>query len=286
MKIEKAVITAAAANQRVLPLQTVIDRDGTEKSVLTVLIEEVLSAGIEDICVVVWPGDEARYESAAGQHARRLNFVAQNEARGYGHAIYCAREFTGPDPFLHLVGDHLYVSNGDSTCARNIVELARTESCAVSAVQVTRESHLSRFGAVGGRRIPSRQGLYRVETVVEKPTPTEAEQKLMIPGVRAGYYLCFYGMHVLTPTVMTILGQTLASEGRASLSAALKDLSSREQYLAAEQTDRRFDIGDRYGLLLAQFALALNGRDRDEILTNIVDLLAARDIASASGVRQ
>ena len=58
--------------------------------------------------------------------------------------------------------------------------------------------------------MPGRSGLYRVETVIEKPTPTEAEQRLMVPGLRAGYYLCFFGIHVLTPTVMDILGRMLA----------------------------------------------------------------------------
>ena len=57
-------------------------------------------------------------------------------------------------------------------------------------VQPTRESLLTRFGAVAGRRMAGRPGVYRVETVIEKPTPTEAEQRLMVPGIRAGYYLC------------------------------------------------------------------------------------------------
>ena len=74
-------------------------------------------------------------------------------------------------------------------------------------MQATRESLLPYFGAVGGRRLPGGQDLYRVETVIEKPTPTEAEQHLVVPGLRAGHYLCFFGMHVLTPAVMEILGR-------------------------------------------------------------------------------
>ncbi|MCB0153024.1 MAG: UTP--glucose-1-phosphate uridylyltransferase, partial [Caldilineaceae bacterium] len=75
MKIKKAVITAAGRRQRTLPLQTLIDRDGVEKSVLTILIEEVLAAGIDEIGVVVRPGDEQAYMQVAGAHARRLHFV-------------------------------------------------------------------------------------------------------------------------------------------------------------------------------------------------------------------
>lgn len=117
MKITKAVITAASRKQRALPLQTLIDSDGAEKSVLTILVEEALRAGIEEIGVVVCPGDEAPYAEAAGSYSNRLRFVHQAEPRGYGHAIYCARPFTGEAAFLHLVGDHLYVGAPGVSCA-------------------------------------------------------------------------------------------------------------------------------------------------------------------------
>jgi UTP--glucose-1-phosphate uridylyltransferase len=276
LKIKKAVITAAGQNQRVLPLQTLIDRDGQEKSVLCILVEQALTASVDEVCVVVWPGDEARYAQAAGKHAGRLRFIAQPQPLGYAHAVWCARDFTGTEPFLHLVGDHLYVSGTAKGCAQRLVELAEAESCAVSAVQSTRETLLPRFGTAGGRRMPGRQGVYRVETVIEKPTPTEAEQRLMVAGMRAGYYLCFFGMHVLTPTVMDYLGRNPAS-----LSTALDELARHEQYLALEEPDRRYDIGARYGLLNAQLALALAGRDRAEVLAQVLELLATREMSAA-----
>ncbi len=210
MRIRKAVITAAGQSQRALPLQTLIDRDGQEKPVICILIEQALAAGVEEICVVVWPGDEGRYAQAAGRHAASVRFIAQPAPTGYGQAILCAREFTGWDPFLHMVGDHLYVTTGARLSAQRLVELAAAEECAVSGVQATRESLLPRFGTVAGRRVSGRSDLYRVETVIEKPTPTEAEQRLMVPGIRAGYYLCFFGIHVLTPAVMELLGERRA----------------------------------------------------------------------------
>ena len=87
MRIKKAVITAAGQSQRALPLQTLIDRDGQEKAVLCILIEQALAANVEEICVVVWPGDEARYADAAGRHASAVHFVPQFEPKGYGNAI-------------------------------------------------------------------------------------------------------------------------------------------------------------------------------------------------------
>jgi UTP--glucose-1-phosphate uridylyltransferase len=279
MNIRRAVITAAGRNQRTLPVQAVIDRDGTEKSVLGILVEEALSAGVEEIAVVVSPGDEVPYSKVVGDHGGRLRFIPQDQPLGYGHAVFCAREFTGDSPFLHLVGDHLSISSSEKSCARQLVETALAEDCAVSAVQATRENLLPYFGAVGGRRVPGRNDLYVIDTVIEKPTPTEAELRLIVPGLRAGHYLCFFGMHVLTPAVMEILAQRVSEaggHGGVTLSRALATLAAREKYLALEERARRYDVGVKYGLLTAQLALALSGRDREEVLAHLVELLAQR----------
>ena len=277
MDIKKAIITAAGKSQATLPLQTLVDRDGSQKTALIIIVEEVLKAGIEEICVVVRPGDQAAYRNAVGPHADRVQFVEQSKPLGYGHAVYCAREFADGGPFLHLVGDHLYVSRDLKNCAQQLVEIAQAESCAVSAVQATHESKLPFYGVVGGKLVPARQGLYEIECVVEKPTPTEAEQKLIVPGLRAGRYLCFFGMHVLTPTVMQILGEMIAgATSGVHLTEALNRLAGRERYLASELHGRRYDIGVKYGLLTAQLALALEGKGRDEVLSNLVELLASR----------
>jgi UTP--glucose-1-phosphate uridylyltransferase len=279
MDIKKAIITAAGQSQRTLPLQSLVDRDGATKTALAILIEEVLQAGLEEICVVVGPGDQAAFATAAGSHASRLRFVEQSKPLGYGHAVYCARDFVEHQSFLLLVGDHLYVSGSQKRCAQQLAEISAAENCAVSAVQATHESKLPYYGTVGGRLVPGKLRLYQVQEVLEKPTPTEAEQKLIVPGLRAGHYLCFFGMHVLTPTVMEILAEEVAradNKGGVHLTTALAKLASRERYLASELQGRRYDIGVKYGLLLAQLALALDGRNRDEVLTSLVELLANR----------
>lgn len=279
MDIKRAVITAAGKSQRTLPLHTLVDRDGQTKTALAIIVEEILQAGIEEIALVVCPGDQAAYQAAAGSHAKRLKFLEQTEPLGYGHAVWSARSFTGNQPFLLLVGDHLYVSGAAKRCAQQLVEIASAEKCAVSAVQATHESKLPFYGAVGGKRIPNQPRLYLVDSVLEKPTPTEAEQRLLVAGLRAGHYLCFFGMHVLTPAVMALLDQQLAAaagKGRVQLSDALSSLAARERYLAFEVQGRRYDIGARYGLLTAQLALALDGQDREEVLSGLVELLAAK----------
>jgi UTP--glucose-1-phosphate uridylyltransferase len=281
VEIKKAIITAAGKSQRTLPLQTLVDRDGVTKTALRIIIEEILSAGIDEICVVVSPGDQDAYASAAGGHGGRLQFVEQKTPLGYGHAVFCAREFVGGKPFLLLVGDHLYVSGGEKRSAQQLVERAAAENCSVSAVQATHESKLPFYGAVGGHLVTARKGLYEVSLVIEKPTPTEAEQKLIVPGLRAGHYLCFFGMHALTPAVMDLLEEDASAPGPrgVQLTAALSRLAKRERYLACELHGRRYDIGLKYGLLTAQLALALDGQDRVEVLSGLVDLLARKGIA-------
>jgi len=281
VNIQKAVITAAGRSQRALPIQMLVDRDGVDKSVLCILVQEALSAGVDEIAVVVTPGDEERYAQTVDSQPGRLRFIAQEQPLGYGHAVYCAREFVGTAPFLHLVGDHLPLSQDDQTCARQLVQVAQAEECAVSAVQATRESLLPYYGAVGGRRVPGRKDLYAIETVLEKPTPTEAELRLIVPGLRAGYYLCFFGLHVLTPTVMDILAQQVEQadgRGGVTLSGALAELAAREKYLALEERAWRYDVGVKYGLLTAQLALALSGQDRELVLARMLEVVAQRDL--------
>lgn len=287
MRIKKAVITAASPSQRSLPMQRLIDRDGSERSILAILLGEAVQAGAEEICVVICPGDAGTYASIAGEHSGRVRLVEQKEPRGYGHAVYSAREFTAGEPFLHLVGDHLYIGRASDGCAARLVAVAEAESSAVSGVQPTREGQLTHFGAIGGQLVPGSESLYKVETVLEKPTPTEAEQKIIVPGLRAGHYLCFFGIHALTPTVMDILADLLArrTSGSVTLSDALSELARRERYLALEMKDRRYDLGARYGLLTAQMALALEGKDREEVLSQLVELLALREAGSAGSGR-
>jgi UTP--glucose-1-phosphate uridylyltransferase len=278
VRVTKAVITAAGPGQRALPLQRLVDRDGEPKSVLRIIVEEALSAGVEEICVVVGSGDDAAYAAAAAGVANQLRFVVQAQPRGYGHAVLCAAPFVGAAPFLHLVGDHLYVSKGAQRCAHQLVAVATSEACSVSAVQPSRESLLPFYGTIGGRRLPGKHDLYGIELVREKPTPTEAEQQLMVPGLRVGHYLCFFGMHVLSPTVMEILARHAAQhpDQTLQLSPALDELARHERYLALANIGRRYDVGGKYGLLTAQLALALDGEDRAEVLAQLVELLALR----------
>jgi UTP--glucose-1-phosphate uridylyltransferase len=308
MKVRRAVITAAARGERLYPVADtiqkamlpVVDLDGLHKPVIQIIAEEAFSSGIEELCVVCAPGDGERYISAfaslrdnlvksykgsdwATQQAdkidyllSRLQFAEQAEALGYGHAVYCARDFVQDEPFLLLLGDYLYVSAvAGQRCAAQLVALATQQYCSVSAVNPTIEHQIGRYGTLTGKHVPAQQGVYEIEKIIEKPSLSTAELELQTSGLRAGYYLCFFGMHVLTPTIFNILERHQSQgTGNLLLTPALQELAETEKYLALEVKGTRYDLSRRHGLLRAQLALGLAGEAHDETLTTMVELLA------------
>ncbi|PTY08119.1 UTP--glucose-1-phosphate uridylyltransferase [Opitutaceae bacterium EW11] len=274
--IKKAIITAAGPSQRRLPLQSLTDRHGESKPAIAIILEEMLAAGLEKVGLVVSPADRSAYESVLAPFANALTFLVQSAPNGYGDAVLCGRQFVGSDPFLLQVSDHLYVSGAEKSCTRQLLDMAEAEDCAVSAVQATHESLLRFYGTVAGTLLSGRKGLYQIDNVIEKPTPTVAEQQCVVPGLRSGHYLCFFGMHVLTPTVFQLLSDdAVANPGaKIGLSPALARLASREKYLAAELSGRRSDLEAHFGVLRAQIALALNGSAREDMLALLAEELA------------
>lgn len=287
MKITKALITAAGPDQRKLPLQTLIDRDRTKKTVLEILINEIRTAGIHEIGIVIQPEDEKSFEQALGLTVNDgIHFIHQPKNKpGYGHALLSGASFLNNEPFLHLVGDHLYVSRQGENIASQLIKMAEKHNCPVSAVQPTRENLIGNYGTVKAIRLQGEPELFQIKKVTEKPTPTFAEQHLMVPGLRAGYYLCFFGMHVFSPLLMDLLQKQAAEfpKQKLELSAALDELANRSKYLAIEKNEPRYDIGLDYGLLKAQLALSLSGKDRDMLLAELLQFFVEKDLNSKKG---
>ncbi|MGE3821853.1 MAG: UTP--glucose-1-phosphate uridylyltransferase [Isosphaeraceae bacterium] len=307
MQITRAVITAAGRGARQFPasdtvqkaMLPLVDRDGLTKPVLQIIAEEAFESGIEEICVVIAPGDEEFYRRHFGSYSKnlrsafqgvewaeeqarrlddlesRLTYAVQAEPDGYGHAVWCARDFVGSEPFLLLLGDHLYVSSETRRCARQLIDLADAEQCAVSAVQATREHMIRQYGTLSGKRLPDRSDVYVIEEIIEKPNPTLAELRLQVPGLRAGHYLCFFGMHFLTSSVMDVLQEKVRRDerenGQIALTSALNDLARREKYLALETRGSRYNLGLKFGTVEAQIALGLAGVDREQLLAGLLE---------------
>lgn len=308
MNIRKAVITAAARGERLYPVSDtvqksmlpIIDTDGINKPLIQIIAEEAFSSGIEEICIICAPGDEKKYvESFKSLHSslvkaykqhdwaqqqakniqnllERCSFKVQQEPKGYGDAVYQAKQFVNNDSFLLLLGDYLYVSDDRTkNCARQLVEIALNEDCSVSAVNPTIEHQISRYGTLTGKSIPNYDGVYQIDKIIEKPSISQAEMELQTPGLRAGYYLCFFGMHIFKPVIFDFLEKSVNSgEENVLLTPSLQELALKEKYLALEMKGTRYDTSKRFGIMQAQIALSLAGSAKNEALTSIVQILA------------
>src|SRR5580704_995811 len=171
-KVRKAVITAAGRGSRQYPASTavqkemfpLVDRDGLAKPVIQIIGEEAIDSGIEEICIITQPGEEKQYRDyfrrmsddeakrfrgkdwaileseKLGAFGERLHFAEQHTPEGFGHAVYQAREFVGNEPFLLLLGDHVYISDTKDRCARQLIKIFEQYMLdAVTGVQPTLE---------------------------------------------------------------------------------------------------------------------------------------------------
>lgn len=287
-----------------------VDVDGLAKPVIQIIGEEAIHAGVEEICIVTQPGEEAQYrqyfrkmtdetlKAFAGKEwaieagrkleefGQRLHFVSQSSPEGYGHAVYQARDFVGDEPFLLMLGDHIYISANGQPCARQLIDhYNRLGFSALSAVQTTQASQLHLFGTLRGRPVDDSGRLFEVEAIVEKPEVEYAARALRTPGLGSGQYLCHFGMHVFPPAIFDALEYHIENDLRENREI---QLTSAQEYMRTELIPRqkaggygacmiegqRFDTGIPYGLMESQLALALAGRHRSQIVEAIARLLA------------
>lgn len=285
-----------------------VDRDGLTKPVIQIIGEEAIDAGVEEICIVTQPGEEEQYRhyfrrmnddtlrafrgkdwailqsEKLQAFGERLHFVSQDQPEGYGHAVFQARSFVGDEPFLLLLGDHIYISASErqENCAAQLIRCHRESGLpAMSAVQLTPASQLHLFGTVRGEPLDQDHRLFRATRIVEKPSPDLAARELRTPGTAAGRFLCFFGMNVFPPQIFDALAyhidRNLREKGEIQLTSAQELLRSeilKGDYGACTIDGQRFDTGIPYGLMESQIALALAGKHRPEIVEAIARLLA------------
>ena len=312
-RVRKAVITAAGRGTRQYPASSavqkemfpLVDRDGLTKPVIQIIGEEAIESGIEEICIVTQPGEEAHYRDyfrrlddemlrtfkgkdwalleseKLASFGQRLHFAEQHTPDGFGHAVYQARHFVGNEPFLLLLGDHVYISETVDRCARQLINVFEQHDglVALTGVQLTLERQLHLFGTIRGSPVDPERGIYRAERIVEKPSIQVAREQLATPGIPAGNYLSHFGMHIFTPAIFESLEHLIRNDirqsGEIQLTAAQEHL--REQggdYFVALCRGHRHDTGIPYGLMEAQLALALHGVHRVQICEAIARILA------------
>src|SRR3954451_12962358 len=311
-KVRKAVITAAGKGTRQYPASTavqkemfpMVDRDGLTKPVVQIIGEEAIDSGIEEICIVTQPGEEKLYREyfrrldddmvkafrgkdwaileseKLGAFGERLHFAEQLTPEGFGHAVYQAKQFVGDEPFLLLLGDHVYISDIKDRCARQLIRVYEQYMCdAVTGVQPTLERLLHLFGVIKGHPIDANKGIYKAKLIVEKPSIDLARERMATPMLPAGNYLAHFGMHVFSPRIFDsleyLIKNNLREKGEIQLTAAQEHMRQHtDKYWAVVTQGQRYDTGIPYGLMETQLALSLTGIHRTEICEAIARILA------------
>lgn len=290
-RVRKAVITAAGRGTRMFPatraiqkeMLPLVDVDGFAKPAIQLIIEEALESGIDQVCLVVNAQNRSQIEpyfaepsqseldslsskpalraqaERIGEIGRRLTLVEQPSPEGYGHAVWCTRDFVGDEPFLLMLGDHIYLSNTDVPCARQVLDVFETHGAGVSSVDRTSADQLHLYGTVRGPAIAPQ--IYEIEHIFEKPNHDYASEHLVVEGLPANTYLCFFGMHVFKPSIFDSLQQAidnnLRDSGEIQLTSAQERLrESGERFVACEVNGTRHDIGIPAGFIETQAALA------------------------------
>jgi len=210
----------------------------------------------------------------------RLHFAEQATPDGFGHAVFQAREFVGDEPFLLLLGDHIYMSDTKDRCARQLISMfEQLNATAMTAVQPTMERQLHLFGTIRGTPLDLARGIYKAELIIEKPSIDVAREKLATAGLPMGNYLAHFGMHVFSSGIFDsleyLIKNDLREKGEIQLTGAQEHLrQATDRYWVLITQGQRYDTGIPYGLMETQLALALSGVHRTEICEAIARILA------------
>jgi UTP-glucose-1-phosphate uridylyltransferase len=275
-QVRKAVIPAAGFGTRLFPatkatkkeLFPIIDRDGIAKPAILLIVQEALEAGVDEVVIIVQEHDlpafrdffnvqvtienynklpphfqeYARHILEVGRH---VTFAVQKTQEGFGHAVYCAREAVGNEPFLLMLGDHIYRSDGGKSCARQLIETYDQHGLSVLGLRRTAEGQIANFGTVTG--VWLEDGTLNVTEFAEKPTVDYARTNLRIAGLPDDEYLTVFGQYVIKPEIFDILEEAIENNvrerGEFQLTSALDRLRQQDGFLGIEVDGQRFDIG-------------------------------------------
>ena len=276
-KVRKAVIPAAGFGTRLFPatkatkkeLFPIIDRDGIAKPAILLIVEEALEAGIEEVIIIVQENDLEDFRSFFNQQisienynklpphfqeyarrlleiGRRVTFVLQTAQEGFGHAVYSAAQAVGNEPFLLMLGDHIYRSETDASCARQMLEAYQRHGQSIVGVRYTPEDKIANFGTVTGVWLEAER-LLNLTEFAEKPTLDYAQTNLRVPGMPENEYLTVFGQYILKPEVFTYLKENIENNvrerGEFQLTSVLDRLRQESGFLGLIIDGKRFDIG-------------------------------------------
>lgn len=285
-KVRKAVIPAAGLGTRFLPATKATPKEMlpiVDKPTIQYIIEEALASGIEDILIITGRSKraiedhfdrsielelnlEAAHKEQELEMVRkisdiRIHYIRQKEPRGLGHAILCAQQFIGDEPFAVLLGDDVVDSRVPAL--KQLIDVYERTGASVLGVQEVPQEKVSSYGIVESQPTGEKR-TFTVQDMVEKPKVEEAPSRLAV-----------LGRYVINPEIFPILEHTAPGRGNEiQLTDALKVLAKEQPMYAYNFEGRRYDVGDKQGFLEATVEMALKRTDlRDKFLAYLQDIV-------------
>jgi UTP-glucose-1-phosphate uridylyltransferase/mevalonate kinase len=275
-QVRKAVIPAAGFGTRLFPatkatkkeLFPVVDRDGIAKPAILLIVEEALDAGMDEVIIIVQEDDLdefkhffnvqvsienfnklprhfQEYSLRLLEMGQKVKFAIQRTQEGLGHAIYSTRDMIGNEPFLLMLGDHLYRSDGERSCARQLVDAYNQHGTSVIGLRSTPENMLANFGTVTG--VWLEDTLLNITEFAEKPTVDYARANLRVSNIPDGEYLTVFGQYIIKPKLFDYLQEHIENNvrerGEFQLTSALDRLRREDGFMGLMIDGQRFDIG-------------------------------------------
>ncbi|MGN7312567.1 UTP--glucose-1-phosphate uridylyltransferase GalU [Alkalicoccobacillus gibsonii] len=285
-RVKKAIIPAAGLGTRFLPATKVMPKEMlpiVDKPTIQYIIEEAIESGIEDIIIVTGKGKRAiedHFDAAFELEQNLLekekfslleevqkstnlvdiHYIRQKEAKGLGHAVWCARKFIGDEPFAVLLGDDIVDNN--EPCLKQLMNIYNETSSSVVGVQEVADHQTHRYGIVDPYSTEGRTS--RVNQFVEKPAPGTAPSNLAIMG-----------RYIFTPEIFDFLGQhQIGAGGEIQLTDAIQMLNEKQSVYAYNFEGKRYDVGEKMGFVQTTIEYALKKPElKDELLEYLEELI-------------
>ena len=281
-KIRKAIIPAAGLGTRFLPATKAQPKEMlpiVDKPAIQFIIEEAIASGIEEILIITGRNKRSIEDhfdrslelemqlKAQGKYDQlkmveeisevAIHFIRQKEALGLGHAVLCAKQFVGYEPFAVMLGDDLV--DAEVPCLSQLIDVYSDFGGSVLGVQEVPADTVSNYGIVTPRAV--RPNIWQAMDLIEKPEPQEAPSRLAV-----------LGRYILDPEIFSILEKTQPGRGgEIQLTDAIRVLAGQQAVYAYNFFGRRYDIGDKEGFLEATVEQALKRPElRDRFMQYLI----------------
>ena len=297
--VRRAIIPVAGFGTRLYPATRCMKKDffpipcadGMVRPVILILLEELVQSGIEDICLVLGSEEERKlyanffehplsqehlgklnaecqeYENRILDIGKRLHYVYQKEKRGFGHAVYQAASFVKNEPALLMLGDTLYRTTSNKPCALQLIEAYERYNRLMLGLYPVSLSTVSHFGVMSGVWEDKDERVLHVNTLVEKPKASYAEEFLGVKNKQGEREYCsVFGQYILTPEVFEQLEQDIKAADAScdktkeiELTAALDAVRQRSGMIGLRLKGERYDMGNPTALVntVAEFSAPL-----------------------------